>query len=195
LEDDGLSDATRRAFEKIESAGSRIRDMIDLSLDLVKMERGVYELTPVDFDVVEVLDQVLADVETLRRVKDIEVEIFSGEAPVGTNIIYAYGEKILLRSALLNLLKNAIEASPEHETVTVEIKVGSLIEICLRNAGAVPVEMRSRFFEKYATLGKRGGTGLGTYSARLLVETMSGSISLDFSDPDSTAVIVTMPVR
>jgi len=40
-----------------------------------------------------------------------------------------------------------------------------------------------------ATSGKLGGTGLGTYSARLLTEAQNGSIQLAVSDVDNTTVI------
>jgi signal transduction histidine kinase len=49
------------------------------------------------------------------------------------------------------------------------------------------------FFEKYTTLGKRGGTGLGTYSARLMARTMGGDVELDTSEPGATTVTVRLP--
>ena len=42
---------------------------------------------------------------------------------------------------------------------------GSL-HVVIDNEGEVPPTMRGRFFDKYATAGKAGGAGLGTYSGR-----------------------------
>ena len=59
----------------------------------------------------------------------------------------------------------------------------------VKNHGAVPKAIRDRFFEKYVTHGKRDGTGLGTYSARLLTEAQHGSIRCEVSDTDDTTVV------
>lgn len=60
--------------------------------------------------------------------------------------------------------------------------------------GAVPAEIRERFFDKFVTHGKQGGTGLGTYSARMLAEVQNGAISLAVSDPENqTTINVTLP--
>jgi len=64
----------------------------------------------------------------------------------------------------------------------------------ITNRGAVPQSIRQRFFEKFVAKGKRDGTGLGTYSARLLTEAQLGSIHLEVSDAnDTTTVTVHLP--
>jgi signal transduction histidine kinase len=57
----------------------------------------------------------------------------------------------------------------------------------------VPEEIRDRFFEKYTTAGKATGTGLGTYSARLIAETHGGSVHLETSEETGTTVSVHLP--
>jgi nitrogen-specific signal transduction histidine kinase len=54
----------------------------------------------------------------------------------------------------------------------------------------VPEIMRGRFFEKYATSGKENGSGLGTYSARLITEAHGGSIAMTTSEVTDTLTIV-----
>ena len=53
--------------------------------------------------------------------------------------------------------------------------------------------IRDRFFEKYATSGKKKGTGLGTYSARLMAKTQGGDIELDSSKPGMTGIVIRLP--
>jgi two-component system, sensor histidine kinase and response regulator len=57
----------------------------------------------------------------------------------------------------------------------------------------MPEQIRDTFFDKYATAGEPGGTGLGTYSARLIAETLGGEISLDMSDEVGTAIHIRFP--
>ncbi|MCP4701989.1 MAG: sensor histidine kinase, partial [Gammaproteobacteria bacterium] len=62
--------------------------------------------------------------------------------------------------------------------------------ITMHNGGAVPEEIRARFFEKYVTAGKYRGTGPGTYSAKLMAETLNGGIHLRTSEEAGTAITV-----
>jgi CheY-like chemotaxis protein len=57
----------------------------------------------------------------------------------------------------------------------------------------IPPEIRERFFQKYSTVGKKGGTGLGAYSARLMAVTQDGSIRVESSEQSGTTVIVDLP--
>jgi CheY-like chemotaxis protein len=90
-----------------------------------------------------------------------------------------------------NLMKNAIEASPEGGTVTVSIEgPRDVIMVRLHNAGAVPEAIRDSFFEKYHSVGKTDGTGLGTYSARLMARTQGGDISMRTSAETGTTISI-----
>ncbi|MFC6570168.1 ATP-binding protein [Pseudomonas brassicacearum] len=85
-------------------------------------------------------------------------------------------------SLLNNLLKNACEAAPDKSRVRLTLTSADPIELVMENQPAVPVAFRSRFFEKYASHSKSGGTGLGTYSAKLLAEAQQGSLELEVDD-------------
>jgi signal transduction histidine kinase len=52
--------------------------------------------------------------------------------------------------------------------------------------------MRGRFFEKYATADKEDGSGLGTYSIRLMAEVQGGGASMDTGD-GHTRLTITLP--
>ncbi len=89
------------------------------------------------------------------------------------------GNEDQLQQALLNLMKNAIDASPEGE----EILVGCThareqIRITVENGGPpIPTYAVPRIFEPFFTA-KRGGTGLGLSIARKIAETHGGALSL-----------------
>jgi signal transduction histidine kinase len=58
----------------------------------------------------------------------------------------------------------------------------------------VPSVLREHFFEKYKTYGKSSGTGLGTYSAKLLADAMGYGIAMQTSDADNaTTITITFP--
>jgi signal transduction histidine kinase len=164
---------------------------INHSLDLHKMERGTYVLKQRTVDVLGILEEIKAETAPLIREKAISlgIEVLGekrDECP-------ALAEEDLFRSMLSNLLLNALQASPEGGTVTVTLGRGPDLAVTIRNQGEVPVPLREIFFEKYATTDHGVGTGLGTYSARLIARTHGGDIELDTTEPGHTTVRLTLP--
>ena len=166
-------------LEMVEESGYRMLEIIDSSLDLYKMERGEYQLRPIPVNVLKMTHQIRGETRGLIQSKTLSVEVtIDGLTPDNSDLFEVLGEELLVYSMLANLIKNAAEASPESGLIRIEFnKVNeNEAEIRIQNQGAVPEEIRDRFFEKYATCGKEGGTGLGTYSARLIARSMGGSI-------------------
>lgn len=172
----------------VERAGYRILSMVNLSLDLYKMEQGSYVFRPDAVDLADLVDKVLADVRVHAASKEVRFAVDLEGAP------YAWAEELLCYSLLANLVKNAVEASPEGEQVHIRARAGadSTVRIEVHNQGAVPVPIRASFFQKYATLGKASGTGLGTYSARLMATVQDGDIAMRTSEQDGTTLAVTL---
>ena len=101
----------------------------------------------------------------------------------------AMGDEGLSQSLFQNLVKNACEAAPAHSTVTVTLKDEDPLRVEVLNTGTVPLAIRATFFDKYVTAGKERGSGLGTYSARLLAVSQRGRIAMRTSDQDNTTTL------
>lgn len=188
LDEGNLSEQQITLVELVESTGYRILDMVDHSLDLFKMETGVYEYTPVEVDAVEVVRMVLNDHAGPARTKDIALNL-SMEPAAGGGDCLIRSDKDLLYHMLSNFVANAVDASPDGSAVEVSLVGAPCRVIRVRNRGAVPAEIRSHFFEKYKTWGKKRGTGLGTYSSKLMADVMGYRLDLDTSDEDDVTVI------
>lgn len=95
-----------------------------------------------------------------------------------------------LETAIGNLLRNAVQASPPGAPVEVEARRRPLapardrIEIVVRDRGpGIPLELRERVFEPFFTTKEPGqGTGLGLALARCAVERCGGSLELEPTD-------------
>jgi two-component system sensor histidine kinase/response regulator len=120
------------------------------------------------------------------------VELQSDSAP-DAPAPQALGDAMLCYSLFQNLIKNACEASAANGRVSVALKNTQPLQVLIHNQGAVPPEIQDRFFHKFVTHGKTGGTGLGTYSAKLLATAQGGDVALDVSDPAGTTITVTLP--
>jgi two-component system sensor histidine kinase HydH len=84
----------------------------------------------------------------------------------------------LMQQALTNLLRNAIQASPDGERAeaTLALEAGALV-IRIRDHGeGVPAQDRERIFEPFYTTRTRG-TGLGLAVARRIVTLHGGTIT------------------
>jgi PAS domain S-box-containing protein len=178
-------------LDTIERAGYRILNMVNLSLDLFRMESGTYQFNPQPVDLADVARKVAADLESQAASKNIDVRVRANNASAASNPIVAQADELLSYSMFANLLKNAIEAAPEGSLVTVSLsKEEESVLAEVHNQGAVPEAMRPRFFEKYATAGKSAGLGLGTYSAQLMARVQGGELILRSSEAEGTRLSV-----
>lgn len=188
-----LNEAQQALMQTVEASGYRLLDMINRSLDMVKMEFGVYDVHAAVVDMRGVLQRVVAELQGLGEGKGQTVSIrVMGVRSEGKEAFLIVGEDLLCHSMLSNLIKNAMEAAPENSDIVVSLE-SSQADVCVQihNKGCVPPAIRTTFFDKYATSGKTGGTGLGTYSARLIAELHGGTITLDTeTDPEGTRVIL-----
>jgi signal transduction histidine kinase len=136
----------------------------------------------------EVLHQLAALARAAFADKKLTLSV-DVDVPVGRELPQALGDETLCRSLFQNLIKNACEAAPPGSTVTVTLKDENPLRVVIQNPGVVPEAVRGRFFDKFATAGKVGGSGLGTYSARMLATAMRGRIAMDTSDADQTTTL------
>jgi signal transduction histidine kinase len=91
-----------------------------------------------------------------------------------------------IHQALLNLVMNAIDATPQRGTVQIGARAGSgdATVLWVENAGEpIPQEaMSSRIFEPFYTT-KKGGTGLGLAIARNIIRSHDGMLVLSRNEP------------
>ncbi len=195
--DDNVTDHQKELLRELELTGSRMLDMINLSLDLYKMETGSYTFEPEPLDLLQLLRGVSNNVLNNQRRKQLRVSIeVEGETPGPEASFMLEGEELLCYSMFVNLLQNAVEASPPECEVRVSLaRNGKWAEISIHNQGAVPEHIRPVFFKKYSTFGKSGGTGLGTYSARRIAQTHGGDITFSTSEAQGTTVTVRLPLH
>ncbi|MEJ5988650.1 response regulator [Ramlibacter sp. PS3R-8] len=170
----------------VERAAQRVLSMVNLSLDLFRMEEGTYRLRAQAVDLGAMAQTVMGELQAHARSKQLRLVLDLPEQP-----LHAQGEELLCYSTLANLVKNALEASPEGAEVRITLRRssdgdGDAVALDIHNAGQVPPELRDRFFEKYATHGKAGGTGLGAYSARLMARVQRGSLRMQSGEQGTT---------
>ena len=177
----------------VEDTALQVLDMINLSSELFKIETGRFKLDAQPVRVGDILKRIVEISQTTFAEKHLIIS-FDTDVPTGEELPQALGDAMFCYSLFQNLIKNACEAAPENSLVSVTLNNETPLNIAIQNRGAVPAEIRDRFFGKFVTHGKRGGTGLGAYSAKMLSEAQNGTIALDVFDAgNQTTITVTLP--
>jgi two-component system sensor histidine kinase/response regulator len=187
-DDDALGRKQVEQVRLLEETTLQVINMVNLSNELFKIETGRFELKAEPIELARILRRIAELDRVSFASKDLTISVDSDQ-PVGTDPILAMGDAMLCYSLFHNLLKNACEAAPGHTRVSVRLVDGSPVRVVLTNQGAVPATIRERFFDKFITSGKVGGSGLGTYSARLLAQAQQGDIQLRVDDESNTTTL------
>jgi len=182
-------------LKTIEDMGFQLLKMISQSLDLWKLERGVYRVEPEPVDIPGIIRMGLMETDALSKARNIPVVLLVNGLPADPDDWFMIsGEMLLCYCMITNLMKNAIEASPSGKTVTIDLRqTAGDSQIHIHNHGGIPIEIRNRFFEKGVTYGKTGAAGLGVYTARLIAEAMGGSLNLKTGDDMDTILTIQLP--
>jgi len=179
-------------IQAVEESGYQILKMVNRSLDMYKMEQGIYQARPAVINLLAILNKAIEELEALWSAKKIEVLVtINGVTAKPNDTFKVEGEELLSYSIFINLLKNAGEASPHQERVTVACSWDDMATVKISNKGVVPAQIRDTLFDKYITANKEDGTGLGVYSARLNARTQGGDVVVDTSDPAGTTLTTT----
>lgn len=189
-EDAAVQPEHRELLAIAERAGYRMLEMVNLSLDLSRMELGTYDFRPQAVNLADVVERVRQDLQAQADTAHVRVK----PEPAHAGPVYARAEELLCYSILANLVKNAIEATPAGGTVTVRIKRGEALRVRVRNPARVPPAIANRFFDKYVTMGKPGGIGLGTYSARLMARVQEGELGMSSGDEGTVLTLTLRPL-
>jgi signal transduction histidine kinase len=110
-------------------------------------------------------------------------------APAGEAVLLGDGEK--LRQAFLNLVINALQATPAGGSVTIAIaRVEAGWEIRISDTGSgIPADQRQQIFEPFFTT-KADGTGLGLAVTKKIIEAHGGTLALEGEDGAGTTLVV-----
>lgn len=190
-----LDDIQMEYCKQIQQCGIQLENMVNTYLDITNLEQETFQLEKSEFNILDVVRQSRRALRFLADEKNVDISLIFNKKAISKNDVLIFdGNRIYIQNAINNLLKNAIEASPQDRGVKVNLKEkDGAISIAIHNWGTVPEEVSATFFEKYASFGKIGGVGLGTYMASLVVKAHNGRISVDSSEEKGTEVLMLLP--
>jgi signal transduction histidine kinase len=133
-----------RFLEGIDSAGDRLRRLIDNLLTATAVEANAFVYRPKPLDVGTVLRDAVAEVTMLARGRKVDLQI-GGEA------LYVLGDDDQLVQVVENLIGNALKYAPGETPVLVSaVRRDSQVRITVRDAGpGIPEAALELIFEKF----------------------------------------------
>lgn len=188
-----LNDRQKEYTSGIHESGERLISLIDDILDLATIEAGYLELKKQPVDIAELL-KGLYDLTTEWARKHNLQAILS--CPDNIGIISA--DERRLKQALLNLIRNAINFTPEGGKINITAeKTGDGIKISIIDTGVgISGEDMKRIFQPFERLptgrsdAANSGAGLGLSLVKNIVELHGGSILIESTEGAGTTATI-----
>jgi signal transduction histidine kinase len=182
------SQLCEKILANVETVAKALREIVEVGA----MEHGVgldKSIVNVEHFVLRALDQGVPPADRLR----IKLEPHSG-----LPVIEADEPK--LRRAFLNLVHNALKFSPAEALVRVRLSAtGNTVVLTVHDHGpGMSSSEVNRLFQKYQPSPqskRRGGTGLGLYGCRLIVQAHQGRCRVESSPGAGTTFIIELPAK
>lgn len=199
LEDDKDPDHVK-VLEIILKCCKNMEKIINNMLDFSKIEAGKFDIQEELFDVRECIQHVVDTSEATANGKGIKLTSFVAEE-VPQKVL---GDELRIVQILNNLVSNAVKFT-SIGSVRVEVYVtnykGRKVELTflvIDTGIGVTEEEKSKMFKSFSQVDgsitrKYGGTGLGLYVSRQLVDLMEGTIELESEKGKGSTFQVTIP--
>jgi len=182
LKQTSLNETQHQHMSKIENASNNLLTLINDILDFSKIEANKLKLDEIDFNLIELLNQI----ETLISVKAYEKGLDLSVTYNKEDCISLYGDKQRLSQILTNLLSNAVKFTQEGKVELIVQKISDTqFRFKVIDSGiGLNKEQIEKLFSAFtqadeSTTRKYGGTGLGLTIAKELVELMRGKITIE----------------
>ena len=185
---------------RVKRAGRHLLELINEVLDLSKVEAGRMELNLRDFEVSDVVDEVITTAEALAKVKNNRLSV-----ALADDVGVMHADPTRLRQVMLNLVSNACKFTEDGtiglvlEAAPREGSPGLSISVSDTGIGMTQEQLDIVFqpFSQAATTTavKYGGTGLGLTISREYCRLMGGDITVSSEPGVGTTFRVWLPMH
>jgi PAS domain S-box-containing protein len=194
--DDKISDDDKKCLEEIFDHAHKMAELIDLFLNVTRIELGRLEISPEKTDVLSLAEDIAKEVLPQIKAKGLNLKkTFTRDLPE-----IDIDHKVL-RIALGNFLSNAIKYTQKGGLI--ELKVTKtdkdVIFQVSDNGCGIPKKQQPQIFTKMfrasnVTSAGIDGVGLGLYIAKGMIESAGGKISLESEENKGSTFSIAIPL-
>ncbi len=190
-----LNDVQHDYMHSILSASGQLLELFNDILDLSVIEAGGLTLDVDNFELPEVMTQVIEQLQERIKVKDLDIILNCPD-----KIKPVWGDAKRIQHTIYNLLSNAVKFTPALGTIILAVSQNNLnytISIQDSGVGIKPEEL-DRIFEKFFTGSNalsEQGAGLGLSLVESFVELHGGKVDVQSSLNVGTKVSIILPMQ
>jgi len=190
-----LADWQQEAITSIDQSANRLIDLTNDLLDVTRLQAGRLELHMSNHDMVALLQRVIARQQVMTQ--NHQLSLRSPVTPIPIVV-----DSFRIEQVIQNLLNNAIKYSPDGGEITVDLEKDSnsdSITISIKDYGiGIPSSQHARIFHRFARADNTqsiGGTGLGLYLCREIINSHHGEIWFQSEESEGATFFVRLPLH
>lgn len=185
-ESENMTEETRRRFlSEITGQLTSVSWLVQVLLKLSRLDAGVVELKEEELSVSALIRGAVEKVGLLAEWKQIDIQVMGEEEP------FIKGDRHWLEEALVNLIKNAIEHSPEDSEIRIQVEDNQVYTcIHVRDFGSgISYEDQKHIFERFYRSADAGedSVGIGLALAQEIMKRQNGYLTVE-SEPGQGTV-------
>ncbi|WPP40161.1 PAS domain S-box protein [Paenibacillus hunanensis] len=203
IQDSPLDDEQRWYMDIIVQNSHELVRIMDDITDVNRLENGHVELEEYDFDLYELMDSVYQLFLPQAENKQIQVSLqIEQEVP-----LMVKGDMFRLRQVLVNIIGNAIKFT-DHGQVEIVVSLshlsrehGAILDFRIVDTGiGIPADRLNELFHSFSQVHHAmnrhyGGTGLGLFISKNLIELMKGTIGVESRENSGSTFYFTLPFQ
>ncbi len=174
-----LSEKLKKYLSRTLISTERLINLVNDMLNISRIEAGRVEIIPTAFDIQNLIREVKNEVDARASERQVTINVLE------TNLPQVFADPDKVHQVLLNLIGNSLKFTPHGGTVSISFFAdGQMLDVTISDNGVgIAQDDLPRLFKKFGRLDNSyvaaatsGGTGLGLYICKSLVEMMKGKI-------------------
>ncbi len=191
------SDENKQLLHIIDSQTKMLLEQIGSILDAAKIEAGRFVIQKSPNDLNRLIIDVVDAFTPQAKKKDVELNSYVPKTLPDLSF-----DKIRVNQVLNNLISNSLKFTPSGGKITVlgEINTDSVTVSVTDTGMGISEEDQKDLFSKFYQIRKtpaelaKGGTGLGLYIVKGIVEAHGGFVTVDSTPGQGTTISFTLPL-
>ncbi len=192
-----VNEQQKKAVDTVIRNSERLRRLVDSLLYLSRAQSGKLHYSFEVLDIEEVIDHSVQDLILQAHSKNIELI-----ADIPDDLPKVTADRDKMMDVFVNLIDNAVKFTPEGGTVTVSAHASEdSLYVNVEDTGiGIPEgkipELFQRFYQVDSSVRRRyGGTGLGLYICKKIIEDHKGDIHVTSKEGKGTIMHIRLPLK
>ena len=196
--EDHFTDKTKEYLERAYTSTERLINLVNDMLDVSRIEAGRVELSLDEVSMADLADEVMHEVSANADERGLEVVVEGAD-----DLPSVKADKDKIHQVLINLVGNALKFTERGGKITVGFETKSdFVVVHVRDTGkGISKEDQAKLFSKFGRLehsmvsvAEAGGTGLGLYICKQLVDMHGGRIWVESEKGNGSTFSFQLPI-